>query len=189
MAEFKRNFTAGRMNKDLDERLLPFGEYREALNVQVSTSEESDIGSVQNVLGNRKLFDILQQTSFNETDTTKYSCVGVIADGKKDCLYYFVAGPVINDTYPVGEDNFIYSDFIAELNTVTNDVRPVVVDIHTIIATAPTSALNQPVGSSLVINNINGVQVGMLVKMTVDGLPVTREVVNIIIPAKKRINV
>jgi hypothetical protein len=64
MAEFKRNFTAGRMNKDLDERLLPFGEYREALNVQVSTSEESDIGSVQNILGNKKLFDILENTIF-----------------------------------------------------------------------------------------------------------------------------
>ena len=52
MPEMKRNFTAGKMNKDLDERLVPPGEYRDALNVQVSSSEDSDIGTIQNVLGN-----------------------------------------------------------------------------------------------------------------------------------------
>ena len=40
------------MNKDLDERLVPNGEYRDALNIEVSTSEDSDIGTVQNILGN-----------------------------------------------------------------------------------------------------------------------------------------
>ena len=34
MAELTRTFTSGRMNKDLDERLLPPGEYRDALNLQ-----------------------------------------------------------------------------------------------------------------------------------------------------------
>ena len=52
MPELKRNFTQGKMNKDLDERLLPSGEYRDANNIQVSTSEGSDIGAVQTTLGN-----------------------------------------------------------------------------------------------------------------------------------------
>ena len=39
MPEIKRVFTSGRMNKDLDERLIPNGEYRDALNVQLATSE------------------------------------------------------------------------------------------------------------------------------------------------------
>ena len=52
MPEMKRNFTKGKMNKDLDERLVPNGEYRDAMNVQVSTSEGSDVGTIQNVLGN-----------------------------------------------------------------------------------------------------------------------------------------
>ena len=52
MPEIKHNFMKGKMNKDLDERLVPNGEYRDALNVQVSTSEGSDIGAVQNILGN-----------------------------------------------------------------------------------------------------------------------------------------
>ena len=52
MPEIKNQFTGGKMNKDLDERLVPDGEYRDAMNIQVSTSEGSDVGAVQNILGN-----------------------------------------------------------------------------------------------------------------------------------------
>ena len=51
MPELKHHFRAGRMNKDLDERLVPNGEYRDAQNVEIITSEGSDVGSVQNVTG------------------------------------------------------------------------------------------------------------------------------------------
>ena len=37
MPEVRRVFSAGRMNKDIDERLLHPGEYRDALNVGVGT--------------------------------------------------------------------------------------------------------------------------------------------------------
>ena len=47
MPEMKHNFTKGRMNKDLDERLVPKGEYRDALNIEVSTSEGSNMGALQ----------------------------------------------------------------------------------------------------------------------------------------------
>ena len=33
MPEIKNAFTQGRMNKDLDERLIPRGQYRDAMNV------------------------------------------------------------------------------------------------------------------------------------------------------------
>jgi hypothetical protein len=52
MSEIKKQFTGGKMNKDVDERLVPTGEYRDAMNIQVSTSEGSDVGTIQNVLGN-----------------------------------------------------------------------------------------------------------------------------------------
>ena len=32
MPEIKNNFTGGKMNKDLDERLIPNGQYKDALN-------------------------------------------------------------------------------------------------------------------------------------------------------------
>ena len=40
------------MNKDMDERLVPNGQYRDANNVEISTSEASEVGTVQTVLGN-----------------------------------------------------------------------------------------------------------------------------------------
>ena len=55
MPELNYRFQAGKMNKDLDERLVPNGEYRDALNVQVSSSDGSDIGSLQTIMGNLNL--------------------------------------------------------------------------------------------------------------------------------------
>ena len=55
MPELKRNFMQGRMNKDLDERIIPDGEYRDALNIEVSTAEESSVGTARNVPGNQLL--------------------------------------------------------------------------------------------------------------------------------------
>ena len=52
MPEFKRTFTGGRMEKDLDERMVPNGLYREALNIEIATSEDSNVGAAENVLGN-----------------------------------------------------------------------------------------------------------------------------------------
>ena len=52
MPEIKNTFTGGKMNKDLDERLVPPGEYRDALNVGIGRSEGADIGALENLLGN-----------------------------------------------------------------------------------------------------------------------------------------
>ena len=82
MPEVRHNFTGGKMNKDLDERLVPNGQYRHALNVEVSTSEGSDVGTVQNVLGNKRV-DSLVGADFN--------CVGSIADEKNNKLYWFIS--------------------------------------------------------------------------------------------------
>ena len=35
MPDLKHNFSRGRMNKDLDERLVPDGEYRDAENIEI----------------------------------------------------------------------------------------------------------------------------------------------------------
>ena len=48
MANVQRNFIAGRMNKSLDERLIPNGEYTDALNVRLGSTELSEVGSVEN---------------------------------------------------------------------------------------------------------------------------------------------
>ncbi len=48
----KNNFVRSKMNKDLDDRLLQPGEYRDATNVNISRSEGDDVGALENVLGN-----------------------------------------------------------------------------------------------------------------------------------------
>ena len=83
MPEIKHNFTKGRMNKDLDERLIPDGEYRDAMNIQVSTSEGADVGAAQNILGN----NIVNNQEFI---TENAICVGSVADEKNDKLYWFI---------------------------------------------------------------------------------------------------
>ena len=50
MAKVVNTFTKGKLNKDLDARLVPNGEYRDARNVQVSKSEGPDVGELENVL-------------------------------------------------------------------------------------------------------------------------------------------
>ena len=55
MPELKHHFRAGKMNKDLDERIVPNGEYRDAQNIEISTSEGDDVGTIQNVRGTTQI--------------------------------------------------------------------------------------------------------------------------------------
>ena len=52
MAEVKNAFIKSKMNKDLDSRLIPNGEYRDAKNIQVSRSQGDDVGTLENIFGN-----------------------------------------------------------------------------------------------------------------------------------------
>jgi hypothetical protein len=63
MAKVTNNFIKGRMNKDLDDRLLPKDEYRNAINAQVSRSEGPNVGALENVLGNILSFDFRELTN------------------------------------------------------------------------------------------------------------------------------
>ena len=64
MAEVKNNFLKSKMNQDLDDRLVPNGEYRYARNISVGKSEADDIGALENVLGN----EILVPTIVDNTE-------------------------------------------------------------------------------------------------------------------------
>ena len=52
------------MNKDLDERLVPNGEYRDALNIEVSTAEDAEIGTARNLPGNMSIGGVKVQEPF-----------------------------------------------------------------------------------------------------------------------------
>jgi len=111
MAEVKNAFIKSKMNKDLDSRLLPSGEYRNAINAQVSKSEGSDVGSLENVLGNSLV------ATFSE-GVTGLSCIGFFTDQSKSDVYVFLTDNIteIYNEQGVGSNHFIY-----KYNTQNND--------------------------------------------------------------------
>lgn len=58
MALLRKTFIGGRMNADLDERILPDGVYKHANNIEVLNSESSDEGAVQNSYSNKLLTNL-----------------------------------------------------------------------------------------------------------------------------------
>ena len=58
MAKLSRNFVAGKMNKSVDERLVPNGQYIDAVNVRLGSSESAEVGAVENSKGNTKLTNL-----------------------------------------------------------------------------------------------------------------------------------
>ena len=90
MAETTRNFIAGRMNKSVDERLVPNGEYVDAMNIRLGSTEESEVGSVENTRGNKQLTSL----SYNGVPlSSQAKCIGAYEDGQRETLYWFVHDP------------------------------------------------------------------------------------------------
>lgn len=92
MANLSRNFIKGRMNKSVDERLLPDGEYIDALNIRLGSTEESEIGIVENAKGNTKLTELvdLLDPSLPKLDEEETFCIGSFADDTNQTIYWFV---------------------------------------------------------------------------------------------------
>ena len=114
MARTQRNFIAGRMNKSLDERLIPNGEYEDALNVRLGSTEASEIGSVENAKGNTQLTQLffLDQTSLSASARA----IGVYQDSANETVYWFIHDPAftLSDTGKC--------DMICSFNTTTAQV-------------------------------------------------------------------
>ena len=103
------------MNKDLDERLIPDGEYRDAVNIQVSSTEGSDAGTIQNILGNEQLpIDAAAATKVFLDFGSNAECVGSIEDDDKGIIYVFLKGNTVNG--------------IVEYNVATKIIRPLIID-------------------------------------------------------------
>ena len=91
MPEIKRTFNVGKMNRDLDDRIVPPGEYREALNINIGQSEGSDVGAVENLLGNELV------ASAGLSGNPK--CIGSLGDEANEKIYYFITtNSIYNET-------------------------------------------------------------------------------------------
>ena len=110
MPELKRVFTSGKMNKDLDERLIPNGQYRDALNIQVSNSETANVGAIESVLGNTAKSTIVFSNA---------TCIGSIRDTQNNKVYWFVT-----------DDN---GDYILEYNESNEAVSFILIDYNSVL--------------------------------------------------------
>lgn len=80
--KLKNTFVQGKMNKDIDERLLPKGQYPHAENIRVANTDGSDMGAIENVRGNKKLTDL---------SLTDAITIGKFSDGSNQKVYWFVS--------------------------------------------------------------------------------------------------
>ena len=101
------------MNKSVDERLVPPGEYVDALNVRLGSTETTEIGAVENSKGNSKL-TTLQIGNVNLSDQA--TCIGSFGDGVNETLYWFVHDPN-NPVSPNGK-----ADLLVSYNTSINSL-------------------------------------------------------------------
>ncbi len=87
MAKIQKNFIKGRMNKSVDERLVPQGEYIDALNLRLGSTEGTEIGAVENSKGNSLLVEL---TFLNLPLTSNARCIGAYEDGANETIFWFV---------------------------------------------------------------------------------------------------
>jgi len=106
MPEIKNNFLRSKMNKDLDARLIPNGEYRDAQNISVSRSEGADVGALENILGNTKVTSLKSKIESleiqkaldlyganvrpNELLLSGLEIIGYFMDISRDSIYLFL---------------------------------------------------------------------------------------------------
>ena len=129
MAELIHTFTSGKMNKDLDERLVPNGEYRDALNLELASSDTSQVGTFQNIKGNLELRNKMynpKTNAYNQWLDAEYItalsnpvCVGAKADENSNDVYWFIASA--------------NASVIAYYNSKTKLTRPLLVDTQGIL--------------------------------------------------------
>lgn len=91
MAKISRNFYKGRMNKSIDERILPQGEYIDAQNIRVNSAESSgDVGVVNSAKGNVR---IGRPQIRGEYLSANAKTLRAYSDDARNTIYWFVHDP------------------------------------------------------------------------------------------------
>ena len=105
MPKIQNSFLKGKMNNDLDERLVPKGEYRDAQNILITQSENSDVGAVENIQGNALALNSQGYDAFGvsfDFNDKNLETIGYFADTLNKRAFWFV-------TDFTGDDNDIRS--------------------------------------------------------------------------------
>ena len=108
MANLVRNFIKGRMNKSVDERLVPNGEYIDAQNIRMGSTEDSEIGAIENTKGNTQLTTLVYPPTGTALSANA-TCLGAYSDGANETMYWFVHDPSFVDSGYAGVLDLIVS--------------------------------------------------------------------------------
>lgn len=85
------NFIGGKMNHDLDPRVIPQGDYMTAYNVRVASPDNmSESGSVRPAPGTVKLTNLEYHGSPIDTTKSRMECIGAHKDEASNTIYWFV---------------------------------------------------------------------------------------------------
>ena len=121
MAEIRNNFVKSKMNKDLDDRLLSNGEYRDAQNVNVSRSEGEDVGALENILGNKLI------TSFGLSTIDNLEIIGYLSDDTNNRVFFIATNytdfsdDTLSNPAPAGSSCYIL------MNDLKNNTNQIIV--------------------------------------------------------------
>lgn len=102
MAEIKNSFLKGSMNKDLDERLIPDGQYIDALNIDVEPTQGQDSGAAKNKLGNTLVSDL---DTISGEDASTARTIGAVEYEALNKIYWFVACDTFDGIYEYDEES------------------------------------------------------------------------------------
>ena len=129
MAELKRLFVGAKVDKDSDERFVKSGEFRDAVNVEIISSEGSDSGVARNKKSNT--LQSVKTYNANTGESTYWS----EGSGVTFPFGYDYSTAETVGIYKHSPTNTIYSlvasssgDFIVEYNDDTKVVSPILVD-------------------------------------------------------------
>lgn len=99
------NFILGKMNKSVDERILPKGQYIDALNIRLGSTEATEVGAVENSKGN----DLLTTIKYGGSNLSgNAKCIGAYEDGMRETIYWFIYDKA-NPVAPGGKVSLIVS--------------------------------------------------------------------------------
>jgi len=129
MPEVKNTFIQSKMNKDMDGRILPNGQYRDGRNIQISRSEGDDVGALENVLGN----DLLTDFGFNNPNL---EIIGHLMVDTLDTIFLF-----LTDYYDSSADQ-LSNSIAGRTSTVSGNIGECYIVSYNITTNTPTTLVS-----------------------------------------------
>lgn len=174
------------MNKDLDERLVPNGQYRDANNIEVSTSEDNDVGSVQSIKGNTSIAEVGITSTFNNG-----VCIGAFSDEKNNCAYWLVTTDLTwsNSSPLAATPKETFRDVIYKTthSSSSTSIEPVFVDFWlekhlnpTVSSSSSDAWVGGPPYTGITLTSASNLSAGMWIKFSTTSGGFVRKIASIV---------